>query len=120
MKIWYLAHPARSDEHYTVVENLAHVVKIQQTLLEAGIITIAPWYSWVVLYKDSAPDEVLSVMLELDKEVIRRLEGRVILAGHRLSPGMRGELDETLSLPYCEVVNLINIPDDQITKMTWL
>lgn len=114
MELYYLAHPVRPTKSFTTEQNLDHALKVQKHLFDAGILTVAPWYSWVDLFRDTqnSNSEVMSQMLQMDLEVARMLK-RIVLTGHELSSGMDAELKLVLSLGG-KVINLIGIPDDQI------
>lgn len=107
MKIYYLAHPVKSDEHFSVLENLQHALQAQKTLWELKIATIMPWWTYCQIY-GAAEGELLTECLKLDEEVVTRMDG-LILTGHRISHGMQLELD--MANEYgIEVIDLTGMP----------
>lgn len=113
-KLYYLAHPVKSDEHYTTEQNLDHTLKIQKLLLEAGIIAFAPWWTYCHSFSSGwdNPEVDMKLMLAADCECVKRF-GRIILSGHRLSHGMSLEYQALVEVGG-EVVDLIGVPDDNI------
>jgi hypothetical protein len=116
MKIYYLAHPVRGDDQFSEEENLEHALLVQGLLYEAGIFTVNPWYTFIKLYPNVKSPEDIEQFLKEDCAVLERLDG-VVLVGHKLSDGMRRELNHALSNDL-DIVNYIGIPDNVIAKAT--
>lgn len=112
MKVYYLAHPIKPDEHRTTVQNLAHILVVQNILTQAGIFAVAPYFSFVHMYGSGHEKANHQWMLDGDCEVARRL-GRIILSGHKLSGGMRLELTAVENVAG-EVIDLIRLTDEEI------
>ena len=111
MKIWYLAHPVKSDDKYTTEQNLEHALIVQGLLFEAGVITIMPWHTYCTIY-GAAEGERLATCLEMDAEMVK-MTGRLILTGHRLSHGMAVEYEALNG----ELIDLIGVPDRFLSEV---
>lgn len=115
-KIWYLAHPLATDEHYTFQQNMDHVVHMMRLLFDCGIRTIAPYHT-MCLALDDDNLEHRRIGLEVDCEIVKRLGGRVILTGHKLSRGMNVEVltaKTSLAVSEGEILNFIAWKDEVI------
>lgn len=113
MKIYYLAHPIAPDENYTVDQNLAHLLKMQRILWEAAIWTIIPYYTYVVEHGSGHDKPNLEEFLRFDCEVVTRCNG-IILAGHKVSNGMKRELDAVTD---GTVHSFVGVRDADLTGM---
>ena len=114
MQLWYLAHPMKGNNLFTFEDNKRYALGIQRILWEAGIQVVNTWYSLSIIYGAGEGAE-MKRYLNLDKAVIRALGG-LILTGHRLSSGMRIELEFALE-NHLRIMNLINIPDEHIAAL---
>lgn len=103
--LWYLAHPVRADEQYTVQQNLDHTLVVMQILWNAGFNVIAPWHTICLFEKDESSIERC---LALDQDVVKRTDG-IILTGHKLSRGMMREIEVVTS--FNSIFNLVRTPD---------
>lgn len=110
--LWYLAHPFASDETHTADENLGDTLGILHILSAIGMKVIAPWVGPCLYYGEEADKLLVEHMLRVDCEVVRRCDG-LVLSGHRLSAGMRMEMEAARSadLP---IIDLIAKPDEEI------
>lgn len=109
MAVWYLAHPVRSDERFSEEENLEHTKTVQKILWNAGLWTVTPWYSWILINPDFRTPEQIDEFLTMDEETVRTL-GRIVLTGHKLSSGMEREFRALP--PEGFFLNFIGVPDD--------
>lgn len=114
MKVWYLAHPIAGDEKFRTEQNLEHLVEAQKILLEGGIYTVAPYYSWIVAFGGAADFKQINTMLDIDCECVRSLY-RIMLIGHKLSRGMGIEKREA-ERNGLAVVDLIGVPNSQLVQ----
>jgi hypothetical protein len=112
MKLWYLAHPVRTDEYYSESENLEHALQVQQILHEkAGLMVINSWHSFCKIHENTPITiELMKKMFEIDSIVVEHCDG-IILTGHRLSSGMQHELNVAISSRK-DILDLIGIADD--------
>ena len=110
-KVYYLSHPVAPDERYTVQENLDHTVEVLSLFFEAGYRVIAPWHS-LCLAKNNAQfqddEEYREKCLVIDCEIVDLCDG-VILVGHKLSKGMKREMEA-----HTNTINLISISDKDL------
>lgn len=88
--VWYLAHPLKPDDKYTVQQNLDHVVHLTRLFFECGIYVAAPYHT-VMLALDDDNLEHRRMGIEADLVVLAGLK-HIILVGHKMSQGMLGEL----------------------------
>lgn len=114
MKVWYLAHPIAADDQFTTEQNLDHIKLLIGLLWSCGWIAIAPYHTQVLAVPDSPQNRKLG--LECDYKVIDALGGKVILAGHRVSSGMEGEINTAERCVDCEVVDLVGKTDSEIIE----
>jgi len=105
--VWYLAHPVRADYLYSQTQNMSHTIKVLRVLLAHGVKAIAPWFTHCLIRAegDSRSHEE---GIRMDELIVPALGG-VILAGHRLTNGMKRELES--AGPGMLVHNLIGVPD---------
>ena len=109
MKLYYLTHPVRGDEHFSEEENLAHALKVQKILFEAGLNVVNPWFTYPTLYPDVIDDADLTRFIALDREAARRI-GHIVQTGHRVSSGMRMEADAVREIGG-EILDFVGVPD---------
>lgn len=89
-KVWYLAHPLKPDEKFTVEQNMEHVVRLTRIFFDHGIYVCTPYHT-CMLALDDTNIEHRRMGIEMDNIVLRRLN-KIILVGHKLSYGMAEEL----------------------------
>lgn len=116
MRIFYLAHPAAADRKYNEEQNLVHARKVQLLLLEAGLVTVMPWHTWIASLGSGwdNPQIDMETFIALDKECITRFDG-VILTGHRISRGMAFEMEHAVKIGKI-VMDFTSIPDSQLVE----
>lgn len=86
-----MAHPIAPDDRFTYEQNMQHILDMMQFFyVECGIRVIAPYHTMCLVLPDDQP-EFRRIGLEVDLVVVRAL-GRLILAGHKISSGMKDEL----------------------------
>lgn len=117
---WYLSHPVSPDGMYTYQQNLDHIVKLITIFFEFEFPVIAPYHTHCLALDNDNPTH-FRLGLECDFQVVKALK-RIILTGHKLSTGMKGERDVILDMQVNgeggHIVNLIGVSDDGIRK--WL
>lgn len=112
--VWYLAHPVAPDERFSLQENLDHTVEVLRILFETGVYAVAPWHTMLLGIPDSPENRELG--LAIDVAVVRKL-GRIILTGHKVSSGMKVEIE---SLPSgATTINLVGVADKYIPQYLW-
>lgn len=101
-EVFYVAHPVSGD----INANIANVVKWINwlTVHDPSRVYVAPWVAEVMAFKDdplvvgaddTARKDFYDRVLEDDKEVVRRLDG-ILLVGGKISEGMRRERDAAI------------------------
>lgn len=108
--VWYMAHPLASDESYTRERNMEHVLHMVRLFFSEGIRVVAPYHTIMLVLDDHNPDH-RRIGLETDLAVVEKL-GRVILCGHKISRGMRFELEASRG-PY---VSLVGKKDSEVRE----
>lgn len=111
MKIWYLAHPVREGQGWSVEGNKKHALELQEMLLDQGIVTIMPWFSYVSHF-GGHKEGIMKTMFEMNIECVKRCDG-IILTGHKLTSGMQVELDAALE-SVVPILNLIGLPGETL------
>jgi hypothetical protein len=114
MSLWYFAHPATGDDEHTFQENMAHALQMQKLIWNAGLNVVNPWYSLVEVF-GPAEGDLLERAIGVDLAIIRHLDG-IVLTGHKLSAGMKTELEEAM-LHDKGVINLIGLHDHQVANL---
>ena len=94
--VWYLAHPVAPDDRYTYEQNMAHTLKVIGILMDAGVRVVAPWHTLCLCLDESNPDN-RRLGLEIDCYVASALK-RIILTGHKVSHGMKQEVQAIAKL----------------------
>lgn len=94
--VWYLAHPIKGDEKYTVQQNMDHIVHLTKLFYECGIYVVAPYHT-VMLALDDNKQEHRRMGMEANHAALAKL-GKLLLVGHKLSEGMKGELQLVVDL----------------------
>lgn len=89
--IWYLAHPVASDEVKTIDQNLADILHLMRLFTRQGVKVQAPYYTLIQACEDNEPEIRLRGM-EINLRICRTF-GTILLTGHKVSKGMRDELD---------------------------
>jgi len=89
--VWYLAHPLKPDEQYTVEQNMAHVVHMTRLFFEEGVYVCTPYHTCMLALDDTNLKH-RAMGIEMDKAVLTKLN-RIILVGHKVTVGMREELE---------------------------
>lgn len=99
--VWYLAHPVAPDARFSYEENMSHVLHMAKLCWDEGFRVFVPWHTLCLIMPDSDP-KLRAIGLEFDCDLVK-MTGRMILSGHKISSGMRQELDalETLKEWYC-------------------
>lgn len=109
--VWYLAHPLKPDDHYTVEQNMDHVVKLTRLFFEHNVYVCTPYHT-TMLALDDDNIEHRNMGIEADNEVLKLLN-RIILVGHRISFGMNAEM-ELIIAQGGEVKNFVGLPDEML------
>lgn len=106
--VWYLSHPLAADEKYTFQQNMDHTLHMLELCLSEGIRAIVPYHSLCLLGEET--EDSRRIGLEIDCYVAQRL-GRIILAGHKISSGMRNEYKWASKHPDFQMIDMSGWPD---------
>lgn len=113
--VWYLAHPVNGDDEYTNEGNMKHIIELMQFFLENDVYVVAPYYAQCVAFPESN-DERREQGLAIDCVTVQKL-GALMLTGHKVSTGMRVELDALLSISPYALVNLTGLSKAEIKRL---
>jgi hypothetical protein len=113
-RVYYLSHPLAADEKYTFQQNMDHVVHLMRLFYEEGMYVIAPYHTICLALPDDNA-EYRRIGLEVDCN-IARLMGNLILVGHKLSKGMKNELESASEGPDEDkrIYDLIGLTDGEL------
>lgn len=109
--VWYLAHPIKPDDKYTVQQNLDHVVHLTRLFFECGIYVAAPYHT-VMLALDDDNLEHRRMGIEADLVVLAGLK-HILLVGHKMSEGMKEEFKLIVDLRG-DWMNLVGYTDQML------
>lgn len=90
-EVFYVAHPVTGDARGNALKAVAWIKWLVDK--DPRRVYIAPWVAEVLAYADiTCSPEFYDRVLTDDEEVVRRLDG-ILLVGGRISNGMQRELD---------------------------
>lgn len=110
-RIWYLAHPLATDEHFTFEQNMEHVIHVMRICFSEGFRVIAPYYEICKALSDRS-DENSRIGLEMDLQIVSHFPN-IILAGHKISRGMNKEYF-TSEINFGRCIGLVGLSDDKM------
>lgn len=114
-KIFYLAHPVADDNYHGMQSNLAHTLKVLRICHEAGLTVICPWYADTQAFEDGDPLQ-RGVRMAIQKDIITALGGNLILAGHRISPGMLEEFQTAHTIEGSYIIDVVGVRDEDLLE----
>lgn len=111
--VYYLSHPLAPDDRFTFDENMAHVVHLMRIFFDEGWMVIAPYHT-ICLALPDANDEYRRLGLECDCNMARMM-GNMVLTGHKLSSGMKHEMEQAMACKKGGAIhNFIGYNDDEL------
>jgi hypothetical protein len=114
MEIFYLSHPLAPDNRYSFSENMAHVLHIMRICFEEGVAVVAPYYAMCLALDDTNPAS-REYGLTLDVEMAVLL-GNMILVGHKLSSGMKLELNAARLDHEARIFDFVGLNDTELRQ----